>query len=64
MKPASSPVHEPTDRWLSGPQLCRYLSISGSTLKRWRAKGLPSVGEGRGRRYHVASILAWLGRGR
>jgi len=46
--------------WLSGPDLCRRLSISRSTLSRLRERGLPHVGHDRLRRYHLPTVLQWL----
>ncbi|UVT20115.1 MAG: helix-turn-helix domain-containing protein [Nitrospira sp.] len=49
-----------TDRYLSEPDLRSYLGYSPSTIRRWRKKGLPCIGQDRLRRYHLASVLKWL----
>lgn len=49
-----------TDRYVSEPELRAYLGYSPSTVRRFREKGLPSVGTGRLRRYHIDSVLQWL----
>ena len=58
MPSARPPLTE--DIWLSGPALCGRLSISRSTLSRLRLRGLPYLGQGRLRRYHLPSVLQWL----
>lgn len=49
-----------TDRYISEPELRAYLGYSPSTIHRLRNKGLPSVGKGRLRRFHIASVIQWL----
>lgn len=49
------------DVWLTEPELRELLRFSRSTLTRFRARGLPHVGEGRLRRYHLATVLDWVG---
>lgn len=49
-----------TDRYLSEPELRTYLGYSPSTIRRLRRKGLPCVGEGRLRRYHVGTVIQYL----
>jgi hypothetical protein len=49
-----------TDRYMSEPELRTYLGYSPSTMSRLRNKGLPCVGTGRLRRYHVSTVLQWL----
>jgi len=48
------------DRYLSEPRLAAYLGYSSSTMKRLRARGLPCVGQGRLRRYHLPTVMQWL----
>jgi biotin operon repressor len=48
------------DIWVSGPELCRRLGVSRSTVKRMRQRGLPHVGHDRLRRYHLPTVLQWL----
>ena len=49
-----------TDVWITEPQLRAYLQVSGSTIRRLRARGLPSLGSDRLRRYHLEMVLQWL----
>ena len=49
-----------TDAWVREPQLRDYLQMSASTIRRLRARGLPSVGKDRLRRYHLDTVLRWL----
>lgn len=49
-----------TDHYLSEPELRTYLGYSSSTIRRFRRKGLPCVGKGRLRRYHVGSVIQWI----
>lgn len=51
---------ENTDRFVSGPDLAKYLGYSESTIRRYRQQGLPCVGKGRLRRYHIASVIQWI----
>jgi predicted site-specific integrase-resolvase len=46
--------------WVSGPELCRRLGVSRSTVARWRHRGLPHVGHDRLRRYHLSTVLKWI----
>ena len=46
--------------WISGPELCRRLGISRSTVTRMRQRGLPHVGHDRLRRYHLPTVLRWV----
>lgn len=48
------------DIWLSESELRDYLDYSYSTLTRLRKRGLPSIGQYRLRRYHVATVMQWL----
>jgi hypothetical protein len=54
------PVDQPMDEWLGEPTLRRRLRFSRSTIRRLRARGLPSIGSGRLRRYRWASVVDWL----
>jgi len=54
---AGTPVE---DIWVSGPEVCRRLGMSRSTLRRLRNKGLPHLGDDRLRRYHLPTVLKWL----
>jgi len=49
-----------TDVWIREPQLRAYLQVSASTIRRLRARGLPSLGKDRLRRYHLETVLQWL----
>ena len=49
-----------TDVWIREPQLRAYLQVSASTIRRLRARGLPSLGSDRLRRYHLETVLQWL----
>lgn len=49
------------DIYLSEPELRTYLRYSPSTIRRLRKKGLPCVGTDRLRRYHLGTVLEWLG---
>lgn len=49
-----------TDRYLSQPELCKYFNYSTSTIRRYKKLGMPSIGTGRLRRYHVGTVLQWL----
>jgi len=49
-----------TDVWVGGSQLREFLSMSSSTIRRLRKRGLPSVGRDRLRRYHLETVLRWL----
>lgn len=49
-----------TDRWASEPAIRKYLGVGRTTMRRWRAAGMPCAGDGRMRRYHVGQSLAWL----
>lgn len=52
---------DPEEVFLSGLELRRRLSISETTLRRYRARGLPSVGgPGVLPRYPLKACLAWL----
>jgi len=55
-----TPENETTDSYMSKPELRTYLGYSASTIRRLRDKGMPSVGTGRLRRYHVGSVVLWL----
>jgi hypothetical protein len=50
------------DYWLSGPDLAAWLGFHKTTLLRLRKRGLPFVGSGRLRRYHVQTVIGWLSR--
>ena len=48
------------DRYVSQPELCKYLNYSTSTIRRYRHLGMPCLGPGRLRRYsrrHSASMV-------
>ena len=49
-----------TDVWIRELQLRAYLQVSASTIRRLRARGLPSLGSDRLRRYHLETVLQWL----
>lgn len=49
----------PEEPRLSGRQLCALLSVSESTLKRWRRRGLPAEKWGAQFRYCLSDVLAW-----
>ena len=49
-----------TDRYMSEPELRAYLDYSASSIRRFRKKGLPCMGTGRLRRYHLGNVLQWL----
>jgi hypothetical protein len=49
-----------TDTWVGEPRLREFLSMSSSTIRRLRKRGLPSVGSDRLRRYNVGIVLQWL----
>ena len=49
-----------SDRWVSEPLLREVLSMSSSTIRRLRKRGLPSVGSDRLRRFHLETVLRWL----
>ena len=48
------------DVWLSGPAICQRLNIHKETLRRWRRRGLRSIGAGKLIRSHWPACLAWL----
>nr|WP_281721755.1 helix-turn-helix domain-containing protein [Nitrosomonas nitrosa] len=58
---ATTSDNSTTDRYLSEPELRTYLGYSPSTIRRLRRKGLPCVGTDRLRRYHLGTVLEWLG---
>ena len=49
-----------SDRWVSEPLLREVLSMSSSTIRRLRKRGLPSVGSDRLRRFHLETVLRWI----
>jgi len=49
-----------TDRYVSQPELCKYLNYSTSTIRRYRRRGMPCGGSDRLRRYHIGTVLQWL----
>jgi hypothetical protein len=48
-----------SDVWVTEPALRRRLTYSAATLSRLCEKGLPHLGTGRLRRYHIAEVLQW-----
>jgi biotin operon repressor len=48
------------DTWLSEPDLRARLGFSRSTIRRLRERGLPHIGRGQLRRYHLPTVLQWL----
>ena len=60
-QPPEAPMSDPEfDFFVSGPDLCALLDFHKATLVRLRQRGLPFVGSGRLRRYHVHTVLRWL----
>lgn len=41
-------------------ELCEWLSITPMTAYRWRKKGMPHLGQGKGLRYRKSDIIQWL----
>lgn len=60
MKAQSPPTIPTEDRWVSQPELRRLLAYSATTVRRFRQRGLPCVGQNRLRRYHLPTVLHWL----
>jgi phage terminase Nu1 subunit (DNA packaging protein) len=52
---------DPLERYVDGHELARLMGVSTTTLKRWRAEGMPceSWGMSRTRRYRPSQVLAW-----
>jgi len=59
-RPPAPPPPEVEDVWMTAPDLRDYLDLSPSTLRRLVARGLPCVGTGRLRRFHVPTVVKWL----
>jgi hypothetical protein len=47
-------------RLLSRAALAAALAVSGATITRWRAEGLPCIALGSTARYRLAAVHAWL----
>lgn len=56
------PERGPADRepWVTETALARYFAVATRTVRRWRAKGMPSATIGGTRRYRVSACEAWL----
>lgn len=51
--------------YITSAELKEALSVSDSTLKAWRARGMPFIGGGMTRpRYRLSDVVAWLGASR
>ena len=50
------------ERYVNGPELADMMGISHSTIKRWRAAGMPSETWGMKRtvRYQPSRAMAWV----
>lgn len=48
------------DAWLTESYIRDYFLISRDTVARLRKAGLPHIGHGRLRRYHLPTVVRWL----
>jgi hypothetical protein len=63
--PQDVPAVDPSEPFLTSSELRELLNVSDSTLKAWRARGLPHVGGGATRpRYRLSEVERWLNAGR
>jgi len=49
-----------TDDILTQEELCKWLKISTMTAYRWRERGMPYIGKGKGIRYKKSEVEQWL----
>jgi excisionase family DNA binding protein len=48
------------DEILTQKELCELLKITAMTAYRYRRKGMPHIGAGKGIRYKKEDVLKWL----
>ena len=61
MEQTSTTPHEGIlDVWVKESYLRDYFWISRDTVARLRESGLPHIGHGRLRRYHLPTVVRWL----
>ena len=48
------------DYWVKESYLRDYFWVSRDSVARLRAAGLPHIGHGRLRRYHLPTVVRWL----
>ena len=46
--------------WLTSAELCVWLKITRGTAWKWRKRGMPFVGKGKGIRYSKFEVEGWL----
>jgi len=61
----SPTLSAPTERFVSSADLRETFGVSDSTLKAWRARGMPFIGGGVTRpRYRLSEVIGWLEAGK
>ena len=48
------------DDLLTTSELCEWLKVTHGTAWKWRKKGMPFIGSGKGIRYRISEIEQWL----
>lgn len=48
------------DDLLTQAELCQWLKITSMTAYRWRERGMPYIGKGKGIRYKKSDVEQWL----